>query len=1060
MKKLLSVFMMVALLLTSLSPALLVTAAGDSTGGNNYDDFTVYMDNVSIYEGAEKASVGLYWAGNTAENNPKDVAAAQMFIYYPKALTFTGFAVSDALAEDGWLNTDERALTASDVSKVIGAQETFEACGVEIATGETSDYKFVSLIMDAMDNRGNLTNPAFYNGLLGTLQFDISADASAEDVYAVNIASEPLLFNGVDAKTFTSANFVNGSVSVLGKPVTTVSAENATGKTGGEVTVPVKLDGNEGIFIARMSLEYDHEVFSVKEITAGDVFADPNHFLSSVDANGNITLYFEAGAKADLTATGTLAYVTFTVANADKYAGDYAVTPVCTQVVNFNEESITPVVNAGTVTVEVSDTMKIEAAEVSAPRFQEVSVPVSIGRNTEGLWAIRAEFKYDQSALTFKGVEDGMLSVADAYSEKDGVITVFIEKESMQNVTETEGVLYTLKFDTLVEGVTPIDLSVQQVINLDEQKVDFLSINGSVTVTPCEHIHDTYTKVTQKPTMHEEGVLSTLCKDCDAVIGTEPIAKVPGLSPQKAEALAGKQVKVPVNVLNNPGLVAVGAEFTYNTSELKFVGLESGMFTADQFSVSDKDGVVTVYVESPAPTNLTEDGTAFYLVFEIPEGAAALTEYTFTGAPVERRNVNEAEEIVYMEVDGGVVKVSCPHTGDRTEEKVAPDCENPGKIIVTCSVCKEVIEEKVDPEHPDALGHQEGEGVATKEATCTETGVMTYSCVRCGKELRTEDIDMIPHTEGAGVVTKEATCTEAGEITYSCEVCETILRTEEIAKLAHTEGAGVVTKEATCTEAGTMTYSCTVCGEVLRTEEIAKLAHAENAGVVTKEATCTEAGEMTYSCTVCGEVLRTEPIAKLAHTENAGVVTKEATCTEAGTMTYSCTVCGEVLRTEEIAKLAHTEGAGVVTKEATCAEEGEMTYSCTVCGEVIRTEKIEKIDHTLGEWVIEKEATETEDGLRTQSCTVCGTVVNSEVIPATGSGADTTDDANKPDDSSSTDDTTAKSPADSTTASGTNGTKNPPKTGDYMVYIIIVAAVAVVGCVAVIVIRKKKASDK
>jgi len=986
MKKLLSVFMMVALLLTSLSPALLVTAAGDSTGGNNYDDFTVYMDNVSVYEGAGKANVGLYWAGNTAENNPKDVAAAQMFIYYPKALTFTGFAVSDSLAEDGWLITDEHALTASDVSKVIGAQETFEACGVEVATGETSDYKFVSLIMDAMDNKGNLTNPAFYNGLLGTLQFDISADASAEDVYAVNIASEPLLFNGVDAKTFTSANFVNGSVSVLGKPVTTVSAGNATGKTGGEVTVPVKLDGNEGIFIATMSLNYDHEVFSVKEITAGDVFTDPNYFLSSVDANGDITLYFEAGEKADLTATGTLAYVTFTVATADKFAGDYAVTPVCTQVVNFNEESITPVVNAGTITVEVSDTMKIEAAEVSAPRFQEVSVPVSIGRNTEGLWAIRAEFKYDQSALTFKGVEDGMLSVADAYSEENGVITVFVEKESMQNVTETEGILYTLKFDTLVEGETPINLNVLQVINLDEQTVDFLSISGSVTVTPCEHIHDTYTKVTQKPTMYEEGVLSTLCKDCDAEISTAPIAKVPGLSPQKSEALAGNQVKVPVNLLNNPGLVSIGAEFTYNSNELKFIGLESGMFDADQFSVSDNAGTITIYVESPAPANITEDGVAFYMIFELPENAEALTEYTFTGAPVERSNVNEDEEIVYMEVDGGVVKVSCPHTGDRTEEKIAPDCENAGKIIVKCTVCGETVEEKVDPEHPDALGHQEGEGVVTKEATCTETGVMTYYCVRCEKEQRTEEIAKLDHVESAGVVTKEATCTEVGEMTYRCEVCETVIRTEEIAKLAHTEDAGVVTKEATCTETGVMTYSCTVCGEVLRTEEIAKLDHAE--------------------------------------------------------------------------------GAGVVTKEATCTEEGEMTYSCTVCGEVLRTEKIEKIDHTLGEWVIEKEATEKEDGLKTQSCTVCGTVVNSEVIPATGSGSDTTDDTQKPDDtkkpddSSSADETTAKSPADSTTASGNNGTKNPPKTGDYMVYIIIVAAVAVVGCVAVIVVRKKKTSDK
>ena len=50
-------------------------------------------------------------------------------------------------------------------------------------------------------------------------------------------------------------------------------------------------------------------------------------------------------------------------------------------------------------TIEVSDTMKVEVAAVSGPRFQEVQVPVSIGRNTEGIWAIRAEYTYDQTAL-------------------------------------------------------------------------------------------------------------------------------------------------------------------------------------------------------------------------------------------------------------------------------------------------------------------------------------------------------------------------------------------------------------------------------------------------------------------------------------------------------------------------------------------------------------------------------------------------------------------------------------------------------------------------------------
>ena len=56
---------------------------------------------------------------------------------------------------------------------------------------------------------------------------------------------------------------------------------------------------------------------------------------------------------------------------------------------------------------------------------------------------------------------------------------------------------------------------------------------------------------------------------------------------------------------------------------------------------------------------------------------------------------------------------------------------------------------------------------------------------------------------------------------------------------------------------------------------------------------------------------------------------------------------------------------------------------------------------------------------------------------------------------------TTKTPADSTTtASSNNGVKNPPKTGDNMVYVVIVAAIALVGCAAVVIIRKRKVSDK
>lgn len=57
----------------------------------------------------------------------------------------------------------------------------------------------------------------------------------------------------------------------------------------------------------------------------------------------------------------------------------------------------------------------------------------------------------------------------------------------------------------------------------------------------------------------------------------------------------------------------------------------------------------------------------------------------------------------------------------------------------------------------------------TKAVTCTEDGVMTYSCW-CG-DYYTDIIPAIGHDYDDGVVTKDSTCGEEGEMTYTCGNC-------------------------------------------------------------------------------------------------------------------------------------------------------------------------------------------------------------------------------------------------------------------------------------------------
>ena len=303
----------------------------------------------------------------------------------------------------------------------------------------------------------------------------------------------------------------------------------------------------------------------------------------------------------------------------------------------------------------------------------------------------------------------------------------------------------------------------------------------------------------------------------------------------------------------------------------------------------------------------------------------------------------------------------------------------------------------------ETLPHEWDNGVITKEPTCKETGLKTFTCLTC-QHTRTEVVpttdhvfgDWTPNNDGKthsrycncnesetaehkfddGEVTQAPTHEAVGEIKYTCTDCK-YFYTEDIPALTDHEWSN-------WTPDGEDKHTRSCKCNAIETDK-----HHFDNGVITKQATHTSKGVKTYTCTDC----------KYSYTED---IPKTATHlwmnwsgNKNGTHTRTC-------RCKAIETKACTYDNGVVTKQPTHDEEGIKTYTCTVC-KATKTEPIPKMtSHEWSEWakkddkshireckcgeteikghtfdvgIVTKEPTHFETGVKKFTCTDCGFVL-------------------------------------------------------------------------------------
>lgn len=485
----------------------------------------------------------------------------------------------------------------------------------------------------------------------------------------------------------------------------------------------------------------------------------------------------------------------------------------------------------------------------------------------------------------------------------------------------------------------------------DEVKSDYVNALG----------HD-YVSVETEPTCTEDGYITYTCSRCKDSY-TEPSGKT-----KKGHTCTGKVTK-------EPSCVEKGIK-TYTCKDCEY--------SYDE----DIDALGHDYkVEKEVDATCENDGSIVYKcsrcgdTYTEPTGEKALGHEWGDGVVTKEATCEEKGILTYTCSRCGKTKtediLATGHKNTEKRDKKEATCEEAGHTGNTyCKDCGKLL---IKGLVIDALGHDYDEGVVTKEASHTETGIKKYTCKRCGYEDEVVIPKLTHEHNGYEIkIVKKPTCKETGIERHQCIYCDFYYDVDIPMTSSHSETTISGKKDATCTEPGyTGDTVCEVCGKVIEAGEVIPVkGHSYNNGVVTKEATCSKEGLKVYTCTRCGnEKSETIPIND-SHNWGNGEVVSEATCSENGQKKYKCLDCGKE-RFEIIPSTGeHSWNDGEVVLEATCSENGKKVYTCDKCGET-KEEVIAKLPHSYGRWIGVSDATVFAKATHKHVCSRCG---NSETV--------------------------------------------------------------------------------
>lgn len=182
----------------------------------------------------------------------------------------------------------------------------------------------------------------------------------------------------------------------------------------------------------------------------------------------------------------------------------------------------------------------------------------------------------------------------------------------------------------------------------------------------------------------------------------------------------------------------------------------------------------------------------------IPDSVIEIGEEAFDGCNIKKLNITEGSKAVTGTIvvcKDTLEEVNIPNSVTNIAAGAFSDC----KYLVGITI----------PDSVESVGM--GAWSQSKAPTCTETGVESGKCGRCG-QTTTNVIKAKGHKFGAWKDTKPATCTEGGTKERKCTDCGAA-ETKTTEALGHDFENPTIVKAATISKTGLKEGKCKRCGE-------------------------------------------------------------------------------------------------------------------------------------------------------------------------------------------------------------------------------------------------------